>query len=441
MQIALIKKTKPVMVAISLFLAFIPGCAREKRENTMSINDPSILLDTITKRFSTLQLQCIRPSEGYLRYGYLIPAGFYKQMWDWDGFFIGCFLASEGSDKAVYLKWWVLNFTNSADSAGYVPGCITTDGPRPIFGKFSMKPFICQGALLASMRLDDFSWITPSVYTTMKSILSYREATQYDPDYRLFFWDNAMQSGADNNVTLTNDVQDRSSILGTDINTFQLREYISMGKIAMSLGYIEDADAFRKKEISLKAAIMKYLWFPKDHSFFNIRRDNGNPVKRVSYSNFVPLIEGDRLLPREEGRSMIKTYLWNNTHMLAPFGLQSLSKQDSAYNNEAIITPYSNWQGPVWIVANYLYFISLKNYGFDKEAGKLSVLLGNLVLDDIRECGSMHEDYNADTGDPLAPTAAQSENGRFTGFVGWNLLVQQMLAQTVNNTASLLDLD
>jgi hypothetical protein len=39
----------------------------------------------------------------------------------------------------------------------------------------------------------------------------------------------------------------------------------------------------------------------------------------------------------------------------------------------------------------------------------------------------MHEDYNAETGDGLAPTIEQSPGGKFAGFVGWNLLAQDML--------------
>jgi alpha,alpha-trehalase len=135
---------------------------------------------------------------------------------------------------------------------------------------------------------------------------------------------------------------------------------------------------------------------------------------------------------------MITKYLWNENYMLSPFGILSLSKQDSSYNNANIIKPYSNWQGPIWINANYLYFIALKNYGFDTEAVLLAYRLGKLVLQDIRTCGSMHENYDAETGAPLAPTAEQSPGGIFTGFVGWNMLAQNMLEGAVLNKWMLL---
>ena len=409
----------------------------KKMEDVVNNQEAGRLLQELSATFDTLCLRSIRPAEGFLKYDYLIPAGFYKQMWDWDGFFIGCYLGSRNGDDAKYLKWWVLNFVEHVDSSGYVPGCMTTKGPRPIFGKFALKPFLSQGAYIASRFSGDFSWIHP-VYDGLKKVLQYREQTQYDPKYGLFFWDLAIQSGADNNPVLTNDENDRSAILAADVNAFQLREYLSMARIAEALKHTDDARLYQKKAAELKNAMMKYLWFDTDKSFFNIRRDSGKPIKRVSYSNFIPLIQG--VLSREDGRAMISKYLWNREFMLADFGIRSLAKQDPQYNNECMIIPYSNWQGPTWINANFLFTIALKKYGFDHEAERLSVVLANMVLADIKACGSMHENYNADTGAPLAPTAEQSEGGVFTGFVGWNLLAQTMLEGTVRGNWLLLEL-
>lgn len=68
-------------------------------------------------------------------------------------------------------------------------------------------------------------------------------------------------------------------------------------------------------------------------------------------------------------------------------------------------------------------------------------LYGNLLLKDIKECGSMHENYHADTGDPLAPSADHvDENGKFVGFISWNLCVQNMLEGVVEDNWMLLEI-
>ncbi|MEM9236127.1 MAG: hypothetical protein AAGB14_05060, partial [Verrucomicrobiota bacterium] len=37
-----------------------------------------------------LRQRVIRQPEGGLNHSYLIPSGYYDQMWDWDAFFMGC---------------------------------------------------------------------------------------------------------------------------------------------------------------------------------------------------------------------------------------------------------------------------------------------------------------------------------------------------------------
>ena len=116
-----------------------------------------------------------------------------------------------------------------------------------------------------------------------------------------------------------------------------------------------EAAEYRKKAADLKAAMLKHMWFADEAMFYNVRRDTGKPVKRISYSNFVPLI--DDILPDKDAKAMITRYMLNKDVMLAPYGIRSLSKQDPDYNNAAIIVPYSNWQGPIWINANYMNYI------------------------------------------------------------------------------------
>lgn len=403
-------------------------------------DNPSMaqLLTDVANAYAQLEPRSIRPAEGFIKYDYLIPAGYYKEMWDWDGFFIGCHLAHQSRKKAEYLKWWVLDFASAIDKDGYVAGCITTKGPRPLMGKFAMKPFLAQGAVIASEHLGDYAWVRP-IWEDLRKLVIYREGTQYDPKWGLFFWENAMSSGADNNVALTNDPNDKNAILAADLSTFQLREYKAMARLAEKLGEHAEAVGYRAKAEKVGSAMLEHLWFADDSMFFNIRRDNGKAVKHISYSNFVPLI--DDILPDDTARKMIRNYLWNPDHMLSPYGLRSLSKRDPNYNNVSMIEPYSNWQGPVWINANYLDYIALKRYGFDAEASQLAGTLGRMVLADIRKWGSMHENYSAETGEGLAPTPEQSENHIFTGFVGWDLLVEDMLECEVKGDCDLLQIE
>jgi alpha,alpha-trehalase len=263
------------------------------------------------------------------------------------------------------------------------------------------------------------------VWPAMKRVLEYRRRTQYDEKWKLWFWDNAMQSGADNNAALTNDPKDRSAILGVDASVYAMREYAAMAVLADRLGDPADAKTYRAEVLSTRHAILRQLWSARDGMFWNRRRDTGAMVRVVAWTNFLPLVDG--LLPRDEGRRMISAYLLNPTQMRSEHGFRSLSRFDPAYNNEATIKPYSNWRGPIWINANFLDWIVLQRYGFNDEARWLSETLATDLHRDIQKWGSMHEDYDAENGEGLAPTVAQSPGGKFAGFVGWNLLAEDML--------------
>ncbi|MDR3741895.1 MAG: trehalase family glycosidase [Terracidiphilus sp.] len=385
---------------------------------------PTALNDALNTDFARLAPQTIRPADGYIQHPYLIPAGYYNQMWDWDGFFLGLHWANQDSADASYLRDWVLSFAASADADGYVAGCITPKGPRPLFGKFAMKPFLAQGALVASDHLRDTAWLRPA-WPAMQRIYAYRRRTQYDTKWQLWFWDNAMQSGADNNAALSNDPKDPSAILAVDASVWAMREAEAMTALAAHLGDTRAAQQYRREAADTRRAILAHLWSAPDGLFLNRRRDSGAWVRAENWTSFLPLLDG--LLPPAAARRMIRTHLLNPAEMRSPYGFRSLAKSDPAYNNEAIIDPYSNWRGPIWINANFLDWLILRRYGFRAEAHTLALDLAAMLHRDIAQWGSMHEDYDAETGAGLAPTPAQSPGGKFAGFVGWNLLAEDML--------------
>jgi alpha,alpha-trehalase len=259
----------------------------------------------------------------------------------------------------------------------------------------------------------------------MQRILEYRKRTQFDAKWGLWFWDNAMQSGADNNAALTNDPNDRSAILAVDASVYAMREYLAMAALADKLGDANSARSYRVEALATRKAILRQMWSAGDALFLNRRRDNGAVIRVLDWTSFLPLVDG--LLSRGEGRRMITLHLLNRDEMRSEYGFRSLSKSDPSYNNEATIKPYSNWRGPIWINANLLDWVALRRYGFLDESRWLAVTLAGVLHRDIAKWKSMHEDYSAETGEGLAPTPAQSPEGKFAGFVGWDLLALDML--------------
>ena len=119
------------------------GC--KPQQTGISDQELENVLTQLSDEFARISPRVIRPAEGFLKYPYLIPAGFYQQMWDWDGFFMGTWFIEKG--KPEYMQYWALNFLEGMDDNGYVAGCMTTEGPRVKRGTFFMKPFLSQGVL------------------------------------------------------------------------------------------------------------------------------------------------------------------------------------------------------------------------------------------------------------------------------------------------------
>lgn len=393
----------------------------------------------IAAGFDTLRTQVVKEPKGFIKHPYLIPAGFYSQLWDWDAFFMANHFISRGEPQ--YMKSWVQTFVQGIDSVGYVAGCMTVDGPRQAYsGKFAMKPFLSQGAYQYSRATGDWEWLRP-IYSDLSRVLDYRRATQRDSISGLYYWEIAMQSGADNNPALNYFKDDTRTFLATDASAFQYGELLAQAAIARQLGYDDDARRYADEAAEIKSAMNRLMWNDDDQCYYNIDRDTRRQYRRIGYSTFVPLMY--RMAPVDRAKTMIDRYMLSTEHMKAPYGFRSLSASDVDYNNRNIIIPFSNWQGPIWGITSYVYSVGLHNYGYDDAIAWMAQTVGALMAKDLDDYGTMHETYHAETGEPLAPSnfKYRTPDGRIQGFVSWNLCIQNILEGLLNDHWMLLDID
>lgn len=354
-----------------------------------------------------------RQARGMLRHDYLVPGGPYDEQWDWDAFFIGMALAAEDPAEAVYLKNWALNYIENSKEDGFTPGLVTPDGPDSRLNQ--MKPFLAQGCFFASRFLQDTTWVQPH-YDRLKTIVLYREKHGFfDAELGLGAWTNSMESGADNNVAALD--FPNGAVGAVDFNSFLWMEYSAMQQLAAALGLPDDESFFATKASALKQAILTHLWCEEDGTFYNIDFRDRSFIRVVGYSSLHPFWAG--IASQEQADLFFPRYVFNPDELMSPYGIRTLSKQDSRYNNVNMIKPHSNWQGPVWPIANYIAEQSMLNYGFQSEARDVARRVIWLCVQDIKTSGGMHENYDAETGLPLAAP----------DFVSWNLLLLNILPQ------------
>jgi alpha,alpha-trehalase len=224
-----------------------------------------------------------------------------------------------------------------------------------------------------------------------------------------------MESGADNNVAALNFPE--KTVAGADVNAFMFREFIALSKIAQLLGNSAVADAYQRKATSLQERINALLWSSDDQIYYNLDTRAGTHIRRVSYSSFVPLWAD--IPSAEQAAATIQRYMLSPQHLFSKAGIRSLSKADPEYNNENIIKPHSNWQGPMWPIANYLHAQGMARYGFGGEALEVARRVLQCLLTDIEKGGGMHENYDAETAEPLAAP----------NFISWNLVMRNVVEE------------
>lgn len=363
------------------------------------------------QRISSLRTRVLRKANGALPFDYIVPNGVYEEQWDWDAFFVGLHLISVDQADGNSLKNWCLNFLHHTEPDGQTPG-----GIRPWAGRdarlYHLKPLIGQAAYYASISLGDFGWIAP-VWEKMKSCVTYRERKMSDPATGLVKWWDSLETGADNNPAVVR--RYHNSVAGGDVNGFMVLDYRAMSHIAARLGRDEDAEAFRLRAVRLADAVNTRLWDEADSTYYNYDAVEKTLLRHITYSDLIPLWA--RIASPERAQKMIERYVLEPGKLWSPFGIRSLAVDDPFYNNANVIKPYSNWQGPIWPHFNWMVLHILRRYGYPDAARAVAERVTKLCLDDLAARGMMHENYDAETGEPLAAP----------DFISWNLLVAQMI--------------
>jgi alpha,alpha-trehalase len=369
-------------------------------------------------RIGPLRAEVLRKANGALPCDYIVPNGVYEEQWDWDAFFVGLHLVSASRSDGLYLRNWCLNFLHHMEPDGQTPG-----GIRPWSGRdarlYQLKPLMGQAAFYASLALGDFGWIDP-LWDKMSQCVTYRERKMTDPETGLAKWWDSMESGADNNVALVR--RYHNSMAGVDVNAFLVLDYRAMACIADRIGRPADAAAFRGRASDLAAAVNTHLWDETDGTYYTYDTVEKALVRRGTYSNQVALWA--RLASPARAQRMIEGHILNPLTLWSAHGVRSLALDDPQYNNENVLKPYSNWQGPIWPHANWMVMHALLHYGYGDAALEVAERVTRVCLDDLAANGMMHENYHADTGAPLAAPR----------FISWNLLVVQMIREARSGT-------
>ncbi len=384
---------------------------------------------------------------GNYKYDFVDPGSAYDgNLWDWDTFWavyamIGVAendeVAPDFREKLIACgKGNVKNFLNFQLDDGYIPMMVNEPNEKEPYlirkhneGEIlnMHKPFLCQQICLVSGFIEDFSWVEADFDKLLKYFDCY-DRYYYNEKCGLYVWADDVMIGVDNDPATFG--RPRFTTASVFLNSFLVREFQSMAKICAAFGKTDTEKVFTEKADKLVKAIGDECYDKRDKMFYSVDVDiktraydwfhvglgvfwNTLFIKVRCWSNFLPML---MKIATPEQAEALKDHMMDEATFLSNGGIRSLSYDEKMYNLEPTGNP-SNWLGPIWIIAQYACFRGLMNYGYRKEAEIICERTLNLLANDLRETGDLHEYYNPETTKPIMNP----------GFVNWNVLALNMV--------------
>lgn len=395
----------------------------------------------------------LKPPVNNLKYPFIVPGtGYMSELWSWDAYWESLSIKRAfeiyGKEKmaasglpqekaAEYIRGSVLNFLDAQESDGFIPTMVSAGG---LFEGFfhneyekgtpmnQCLPFICQFALLAGEFCENYDFDTDKLVKYM----TYYEKHQYDEKSGLFFWQNDVMIGVDNNPT----VFYRPQRSGADIflNSFVYLEYVSLAKL-LEKSKDERAAEIKAKAEKLKAAINREMWDERDGIYYSQDIDmpkteisvkgvmlhaglaphwHTMPLKIRFWGCFLPMYAG---ICSEAQAERMCAHLKENDDLFAAYGIRTLAKNEKMYSLVKSEGNPSNWLGAIWVIANYCVYKGLEKYGKRELSEKLRKATVDLLNTNIEKHDDFFESYHPDTGEPFM----------HPGFLSHNLPVIDML--------------
>ena len=430
----------PTAAAATALLLMLRGAA--------AADDPAADLKLVRQHVADSANATFRPPSGTLKYSYLVPAGPYNEMWDWDSMFMGVALLDFGS--LPYFSGTFMNFldhTNVTD--GEVQGCLVPGGGTGTI--YHAKPILLQGAWLSAKHdksgsvLKGFQQYKPQ----MKALLDYWERSpRKHASTGLYLWHDQLQTGADDLVTSTcpskyskcwDESLDAFTLASVDLHVFLYREHTAYARFCSAWAASATADAVAAAAAAaleteaaqhlahaqtILTTMEKYLWDETlGHYIARNVSGAGSPITNRVFLMALPLWGG--VAPAAHASKIAANVLGQD--MLSEWGIRSTASSDARYSNANIINPYSNWRGPVWINANamILYGLVAARYntgsgesdGLAARAAKVAATVTHALAEDLRINGTWHECLSSATGRGLAAP----------GFLSWDTLGATLL--------------
>jgi hypothetical protein len=164
----------------------------------------------------------------------------------------------------------------------------------------------------------------------------------------------------------------------------------ALSEIADTLGRPSEAAEVRARARGYSAKLAE-LWDDDFGLFLNKRTDTGDFSRRISPTNFYPML--GRVPTQAQAERMVNAHMLNPDEFWGEWVLPSISRNDPGYPDN------DYWRGRIWAPMNFLVYLGLRNYELPEARTRLAERSKALLMKSWLEEGHVYENYNADTGE------------------------------------------
>jgi hypothetical protein len=159
-----------------------------------------------------------------------------------------------------------------------------------------------------------------------------------------------------------------------DLTAEVANEMYSLKQMATELGDTAGIREWSQKFERVAGLINSHMWDAQDRFYYNVAMaDNsfefeGQSLKRKELIGFLPMWA--HVATREQARDLVR-HLTDSTSFWRRYGIPTLAANDPHYT--PFVDGCCRWNGPVWLLWDYIVMRGLKNYGYDglaREVGK-----------------------------------------------------------------------
>ena len=349
-------------------------------------------------------------------------------LFDWDTFFAGS-LAAVGDRDLAYAN--VVEILREETPAGFVPNYArsgdwkSTDRSEPPVGAITVLNLYNQfhdrwllAETFESLMRWNHWWDTNRDADGYLVWGSDPLAKPIDPDdtWRGTRAGAILESGLDNSPMYDDAAFDSAThrlLLGdVGLMSLYIADCDALAAIADTLGKAPEAKELRTRASKYRAKLAT-MWDEKTGIFLNQNLETGKPSLRLSPTNFYPLLA--RAASPQQANRMIQEHLLNPNEFWGKWVLPSIARDDPAFKDQ------NYWRGRIWGPMNYLVYLGLRNYDVPQVRRQLAQKSMDLVQQEWREKGHLHENYNAITGegDDVINSDAFYHWGALLGLIEW----------------------